>query len=59
MMFTTDLALKVDPVYREITSRWRSICSAMSLRIQMPVRACAQRLQFWTCQASRSSRTGS
>ena len=22
MMFTTDLALKVDPVYREITSRW-------------------------------------
>jgi len=22
MMFTTDLALKVDPIYREITSRW-------------------------------------
>ena len=21
-MFTTDLALKVDPIYREITSRW-------------------------------------
>jgi catalase-peroxidase len=24
MMFTTDLALKVDPIYREITSRWLS-----------------------------------